>query len=263
MMIWKSIFKQKVNMNRKMTSVVFMVMIGVFCTLKAQTPQTDRDIRLNVVVSSIGNLRNDGNGTYYTGKDYVAAWLNPTRWPEMSFNICMNWPFAKYPGADSATAPAPTGTRENRTLLHSITDPVPQGGGKPLGVFTGPGGGNDVALPKPLNSTVTSFTDMAIGTSLSPQSAEVRFCNSDCSEVYDLLFGDKSVFGYPNINGDGTTLPIVSRTSETTWTIRFPPRTVGRLWNRTPGKFRIVPTVEDETDLGLYYYEGSLEIQKQ
>ena len=104
---------------------------------------------------------------------------------------------------------------------------------------------------------------MAIGTSLSPQSAEVRFCNSDCSEVYDLIFGKKSVFGYPNVNGAGTTLPIIYRISETTWTISFPPRTVGRLWNRTPGEFRKVPTTENETDLGLYYYEGSLDIKKQ
>ena len=247
----------------KMAFVLAMAMMGVLFTLQAQPLQTDREIRLNVVVGSTGNLRNDGKGTYYTGKDYVAAWINPSRWPEMSFNICMNWPFARFPGVDSLTAPAPTGTRENRTLLHSMTDPVPEGGGKPIGVFSGPGGGNDVALPKPLTSTVTSLTDMAVGTSLSPQSAEVRFCNSDCSEVYDLIFGKKSVFGYPNVNGAGTTLPIIYRISETTWTISFPPRTVGRLWNRTPGEFRKVPTTENETDLGLYYYEGSLDIQKQ
>lgn len=247
----------------RMAFGVAVTMIAALYTLQAQPSQTDREVRLNVVVSSTGNLRNDGKGTYFTGTDYVAAWLNPTRWPEMSFNICMNWPFAKFPGVDSLTAPAPTGTHENRTLLHHLTDPVPQEGVKSIGVFTGPGGGNDIALPKPLTSTITSFTDMAIGTSLSPQSAEVRFCNSDCSEVYDLLFGEKSVFGYPNINGEGTTLPIVSRVSETIWTISFPSGTVGRLWNRTPGKYRKVPTSEDETDLGLYYYEGSLEIQKQ
>ena len=250
-------------MYRKMAIVLVVLMIGVLSTLQARLPQTAREIRLNVVVSSTGNLRNDGKGTYRTGEDYIAAWINPSGRPEMSFNICMRWPFARYPGVDSATAPAPSGTPDSRTLLHRMTDPIPQGGGKPLGVFTGPGGGNDVALPKPLTSTVTSFTDMAIGTSLSPQSAEVRFCTSGCSEVYSLLFGDKSVFGYPKINGAGTTRPIVSRTSETAWTISFPPGTVGRLWNRTLGKLRTVPTSEDETDLGLYYYEGRLEIQKQ
>ena len=104
---------------------------------------------------------------------------------------------------------------------------------------------------------------MAICSSLSAQSGEVRFCNSDCSEYFSLFFGDKSVWGYPRINGVGTTLPIISRTSETTWTISFPPRTAGRLWNRTTGIDRKIQTSEDETDLGLYYYEGSLEIQKQ
>jgi hypothetical protein len=248
-------------MNQEMAIVVVMAIVGVSSTLQARPPQTDREIRLNVVVSSTGNLRNDGKGTYRTGEDYVAAWVNPSRWPEMSFDICMNWPFSRYPGVDAATAPAPSGTRDTRTLVHRMTDPVPQGGGRPMGVFTGPGGGNDVALPKPLTSTMTSLTDMAIGTSLSPQSAEVRFCNSNCSEVYSLLFGDKSVFGYPKITGAGTTRPIVSRTSETAWTISFPPRTVGRLWDRTTGRFRTVPTSEDETDLGLYYYEGSLSLE--
>ncbi len=94
---------------------------------------------------------------------------------------------------------------------------------------------------------------MAIGSSLSPLSTEVRFCNSDCSEYYDLIFGDSSIFNGPKINGAGSTRPIVSRTSEFTWTISFPPGTIGRLWNRTPE----VPTSE------LYYYEGSLEIKKQ
>lgn len=239
--------------NRIMAIAVGMAMIGVLSTLQAQPSQTDREIRLNVVVSSTGNLRNDGKGIYRTGEDYIAAWINPSRWPEMSFDICVNWPFAKWPGVDSATAPGPTGTRNNRTLLHRMTDPVAEGGGKPLGVFTGPGGGNDVALPKPLTSTVTSFTDMTIGTSLSPQSAEVRFCNADCTEYYSLIFGDKSVFGYPKVNGAGSTRPIIARTSETTWTISFPPQTIGRLWNRSG----------NTSDLGLYYYEGSLEIQKQ
>lgn len=240
-------------MKRNMALAVAEPMTSTLSTVQASPLQTIGDIRLNVVVSATGNLRNDGKGTYYTGRDYVAAWLNPTRWPEMSFDICMNWPFAKFPGVGSATAPRPTGTHGNRTLMHRMTDPVPGGGGKPLGVFTGPGGGNDVALPKPLTSTVSSFTDIAIGTSLSPQSAEVRFCNADCTEYYSLIFGDKSVFGYPKVNGAGTTRPIITRTAETTWTISFPPRSIGRLWNRSG----------NGTDLGLYYYEGHLEIQKQ
>ncbi|MEO5775820.1 MAG: hypothetical protein ABIQ27_02885, partial [Flavobacterium sp.] len=112
---------------------------------------------------------------------------------------------------------------------------------------------------KPLTSTINSFTDMAIGSSLSPKSAEVRFCNSDCSEFYGLLFGDSLIFGNgtvwgdPRINAAGSTRPIVSRTSELTWTISFPSGTVGRLWNRTPD----IPTS------ALYYYEGNLEIKKQ
>jgi len=153
-------------MKPNMALAVAASMISILSTVQAQPPQVDGDIRLNVLVSSTGNLRNDGNGTYRTGKDYVAAWLNPTRWPQMSFDICMNWPFSRHPGVGGATAPAPSGTPGNRTLVHRMTDPVPQSGAKPVGVFTGPGGGNDVALPRPLTSTVGSFTVMAIGTSL-------------------------------------------------------------------------------------------------
>lgn len=239
--------------NRKMAIFFGMAMIGILCTLQAQPPQTDCDIRLNAAVSASGNLSNDGKGTYYTGMDGVGIWLNPSRWPEQSFHICMNWPFGAFPSCDSATAPAPTGTPDSRTLLHRMINPVPKGGGKALGVFTGPGGGNDIALSRPLTSTINSFIDMAIGSSLSPQSAEVRFCNSDCSEYYSVIFGDHGLFGNQKIHGAGSTRPIVSRTSEYTWTISFPPGTIGRLWNQTPE----IPTSE------LYYYEGSLEIKKQ
>jgi len=239
--------------NQKLALIFFMTITSFMCKLHAQAQQKECDIRLNATVSSTGNLTNDGKGTYYTGKDWIAVWLNPTRWPDQAFHICMNWPFNFSQTCDSATAPAPTGSRGNRTLLHHMTNPVPGGGGKSLGVFTGPGGGNDIAISKPLTATINSFTDMTIGASLSPLSTEVRFCNSDCTEYFSILFGDSSVFHHPGIYGAGSTRPIVSRTSDTTWTISFPPGTVGRLWNRTPE----VPTSE------LYYYEGSLEIKKQ
>lgn len=238
--------------NRKMANVFAMAMIVFLCPLQAQPQQKECDIRMNAVVSSSGNLSNDGKGTYYTCKDWVAIWLNPTRWSNQSFHICMNWPFNFFKTCDSVTSPAPTGTRNNRTLLHRMTNPISKGEGKSLGVFTGPGGGNDIAISRPLTSTINSFTDMAIGSSLSPLSTEVRFCNSDCSEYYSVIFGDSGVMS-TSINGAGSTRPIVSRTSESTWTISFPTGTIGRLWNRTPE----IPTSE------LYYYEGSLEIQKQ
>lgn len=81
---------------------------------------------------------------------------------------------------------------------------------------------------------------MAIGSSLSLMSAEVRFCNSDCSEFYSLIFGGHSLFGNQQIHGVGSMKPIVTRTSELTWTIIFSQGTVGRLWNRTPE----IPTSE-------------------
>lgn len=238
--------------NRRLALVILMSITIVMCKLQAQAQQNECDIRMNAVVSASGNLSNDGKGTYYTGKDWVAIWLNPSRFPQQSFHICMNWPFGGFPECDSATKSAPTGNRDSRTLLHRLTNPV-RNGGKSLGVFTGPGGGNDIALSRPLTSTVNSFDDMAIDSSLSPQSAEVRFCNSDCTEYYSVIFGDHSLFGNQQIHGVGSMRPIVTRTSELTWTIIFPQGTIGRLWNRTPE----IPTS------GLYYYEGSLEIKKQ
>lgn len=236
---------------QKVALVFFMTITSVMCNVQAQTQQKECDIRLNAVVSSTANLSNDGKRTYYTGKDWVGVWLNPSRWPEQSFHICMNWPFGGFPECDSASKSAPTGNRDSRTLLHRMTSPILRGG-RSLGVFTGPGGGNDIVLSRPLTSTVNSFTDMVIGSSLSPQSAEVRFCNSDCSEYYSVIFGDHSLFGNRQIHGAGSMRPIVTRTSELTWTISFPSGTVGRLWNRTPE----APTSE------LYYYEGSFEIKK-
>ena len=104
---------------------------------------------------------------------------------------------------------------------------------------------------------MSSFTDMAVGASLSPDSAEVRFCNSDCSEYYSLVFGAKSVFrvDQPFVSGAGSTKPIIKRTSATSWSITFPARTIGRLWKGSGGS--------ELTDVGLYYYEGSLQIARQ
>lgn len=239
-------------MNRNIATALLGVTIGLIQLVHAAWWTSDDDIRLNVTVSSKGNLRSDGKGEYRTGEDFVAAWLNPTRWPDIAFNLCMNWPFDRYPGIGNAQPPF--GVHENRTVAHYMTDPVaPQG--RSLGGFTAPGGGNDIALPKPLTAGVATLTSMAIGTSLSPSSAEVRFCNADCTEVFSLLFGEKSVFGYSGLNGADTTTPTVSRISEAGWRIAFTPRRIGRLWNRT--------SREAPADLGLYYYEGTLDLRKQ
>jgi hypothetical protein len=114
--------------------------------------------------------------------------------------------------------------------------------------------GNDLVISKPMTATTKTFTDISIGASVSPQSAEVRFCNADCSEYYVLIFGEGSVW-YPEekLNGVGTTNAVVTRTSQTSWSIRFPPKSVGRLWRRsgTPA------------GLGLYYYEGQADVEIQ
>lgn len=198
------------------------------------------DVPLNMVVGSTGQMRNDGKGLYSTGVGYVGIWLDPGRWSRMSFDFCMNWPF-KIP-------PVPT-----RTVEHHLTAPVPGGGGTSLGVFTSPMG-NDLVISKPMTASVKTFTDIVVGSFVSPDSAEVRFCNPDCSEYYSLVFGAESVW-YPNlkITGAGTTKVTVTRTSNTSWAIIFPAKSIGRLWRRS-GKL---------TDLGLYYYEGRVDIQRQ
>jgi hypothetical protein len=243
----------KLGFNQKLIFVFFITITSVLYKVHAQTHKKECDIPLNAVVSSSGNLSNDGKGTYYTGKDWVAIWLNPSRWTDQSFHICMNWPFDYYHTCDSANTPVATGIRDSRTLVHHITSPILKGNGKALGDFTGPGGGNHLALSRPLTSTVKGFTDMAIGSSLSPRLAEVRFSNTNGSEYYSVIFGDSSLFHQPNINGVGSTRPIVSRTSESTWTISFPSGTIGRLWHLAAK----IPTSE------LYYYEGSIEITIQ
>lgn len=215
------------------------------------------DLRLDVTVGFRGNLRNDGKGVYRTGVDGIAAWLDLTRWPQMSFDICTDWPFWRFPGATAATAPPPTGVPGNRALVHQMTAPVPGGGGRPLSTFTSARG--DVAISKPLTMTVRSFLDMAIGSSLSPDSAEVRFCNSDCTEYYSLIFGAKNLFDQEHpLNGVGSTKPTVARTSEQTWTITFFPKTIGRLWMGTSASKDPV-----KRDVGLYFYEGNLRLDKQ
>ena len=174
----------------------------------------------------------------------------------MSFDICIDWPFARHPGASAVGAPPPSGTRGNRTLVHRMTDPVPGGGGRPLSVFNSHHG-NDIAISNPLTAAVRSFRDMAVNTSLSPDSAEVRFCNSDCSESYSLIYGSRKLFDQnSSIHGVGSTKPAITRASERTWTIKFPPKTIGRLWRGSSAQ-------PEKTDIGLYYYEGNLQLEIQ
>lgn len=221
----------------------------------AAFPIVAADVRLNMVVS--GNLmQNDGKGTYSTGLDGVGVWLEPSRWPHMAFDFCMNWPFPKAQRLPPAAGP--------RTVVHHLTQPVTPDG-KALGAFPAIPG-NDIAILKPLTSSVATFEDMQIGTSVNPDSTEVRFCNAKCTEYYSLIFGAKSVFYgdasppdpdipklWLKINGSGTTKPTVTRTSEKEWVISFPTSSVGRLWRRSG----------ELTDLGLYHYDGRIELEKQ
>lgn len=225
---------------------IAFITIGLLTSTKVLHAQ-QADVHLNLIVTSGGNLADDGKGAYSTGADHVIVWLNPDRYPRMSFNICTAWSFAKTPGVPVS------GQKGARTLKHDLRAAVAGGGGKPLGVFDN-SYGNDIGLSKPLTATVPGFRDIAVGTSLSPDSTEIRFCNADCSEYYSLIFGAASLF-YPDlkINGSGTTKPTVLRTSATTWNVSFPAKTIGRLWRRSG----------ELSDLGLYYYSGTFEIQKQ
>src|SRR5688572_14541127 len=152
------------------TAAIFLAALCAF--LNAQVlPKTDSrhdagDVRLNVIVGSTGNLTNDGKGVYRTGVDSVGGWRDLTRWPQRSFDGCIDWACSRDPDATAATYAPPTGVRSNRTVIHRMSDPVPGGGGRPLSVFDGHHG-NDVAISKPLTSTVRSFMDMAIGSWLS------------------------------------------------------------------------------------------------
>jgi hypothetical protein len=221
---------------RQLVPVVAVSFLGMTPAAPAETTR----VPLTMVVGSSGHMRSDGKGPYVTGVDYVGVWLEPSRWPRMSFDYCMNWPFTIPP-------------RPKRTVEHHLTDPVPNGGGSPIGVFTSPNG-NDLVISRPLTATVKSFTDIPIGSSISPDSAEVRFCNADCSEYYVLIFGKESVW-YPDekLSASGTTKAIVTRVSEDSWSIVFPPQSIGRLWKRSGRR----------ADLGLYHYDGHVDVQLQ
>jgi len=209
----------------------------IVLTVVAASASHSADVPLNMVVSSSGQIRSDGKGPYTTGVDFVGVWLEPSKWSQMSFDFCMNWPFSKP-------------VKPTRTVEHHLTAPVPGGGGTSVGVFTSPFG-NDLVISKPMTATTKTFMDISVGASVSPHSSEVRFCNANCSEYYVLIFGEGSVW-YPEekLNGAGTTKSVVTRTSQTSWSILFPPKSIGRLWRRSG-----MPT-----DLGLYYYEGRVDV---
>lgn len=226
--------------DRRLPRPKLVTILGLWVALlPVAQAQTDR-VPLAMVVGSSGHMRNDGKGPYVTGVDYVGIWLDPGKWPTMSFDFCMNWPFTIPP-------------KPKRTVEHHLTDPVPDGGGNRIGVFTSPFG-NDLVISRPLTANVKGFTDIPIGPSVTPDSAEVRFCNENCTEFYVVIFGKESVW-YPkeNLGAAGTTKATVTRTAEDVWSIVFPPKSIERLWKR--GGTR--------ADLGLFYYEGRADVQLQ
>ena len=81
--------------------------VTLLALLPVAPAQTTR-VPLTMVVGSSGHMRNDGKGPYVTGVDYVGVWLDPSRWPRMSFDFCMNWPFTIPP-------------RPKRTVEHHIS----------------------------------------------------------------------------------------------------------------------------------------------
>ena len=58
--------------------------VTLLALLPVAPAQTSR-VPLTMVVGSSGHMRNDGKGPYVTGVDYVGVWLDPSRWPRMSF----------------------------------------------------------------------------------------------------------------------------------------------------------------------------------
>lgn len=256
MNVLRRLLQERVCIMDHWLAARILLTIGMLAGGNASSGQA-ADVPLNMVVSSTGQMRNDGKGPYSTGVETVGIWLEPSKWPRMSFNFCMNWPFhltdTRKPLGPLNRADPPKRIPATRTVEHHLTAPVPGGGGTSWGVFTSPTG-NDLVISKPMTASVSTFTDIPVGSSVSPDSAEVRFCNSDCSEYYSLVFGHESVF-YPvlKINGAGTTRATVTHTSDTSWAIIFPAKSIGRFWRRNGAL----------TDLGLYYYEGRIDIQRQ
>lgn len=143
----------------------------------------------------------------------------------------------------------------SRTLRVNLNNPVPGGGGTPLGVLTS--GSDDMlfAAWKRIGNAAQSLHDILVG--LTVTAAQLNVSVHLGERFYVLQMGPQPLgichTNVNRVNGAGTSTGTIYRASQTKWVIDLPAGSIGRL-------FDLHNTTHYAVDRGLYYVRLHFEI---
>ena len=180
-------------------------------------------VNLNAVIATGNSLINDGMGEYDDGVNAVSVYAHGALMfhPRFSENCPPVPPYSRY-------------------VLHDLSHPI----GRAQNYGTVHDYDSWVAVSS-AGHKAEYVVDMPIGVSESSAITEVTIYITGTR--YVLHFGPGTYPNNPNVNGNGTTRPTITRTSATTWSVDAPPGSIGRLFSN--------PSANKPKDLGLYYYQ--------
>jgi hypothetical protein len=196
------------------------------------------------------HLKSDGKGTYKDGVDKVVSR------DQHGYNLEISGHRLFYR----------SGNRHDlspRYITIDLNSPVTTSGSKTKGIIND----NDLELHVlyKIDTTVSpqvvyNFREIPVGSSVEVDRAEIIFYVNDKAHV--LTFGpwgfgknNEAIAHKGKINGKGTNPVIVTRKSNSNYTIHSKPGSAGRLWN--------VENISNPIDLGLYHVGFIIHLQEQ
>ena len=192
-----------------------------------------------VVSDFADGVSSDGRGPYVKGTDGV-------QWSIVVGNAGLSL------RADEDSIKKP------RTFTVNLNNPVPGGGGIPLGIFTS---GNDdhlYAAWKRVGNAIPSLHDLPVGDTV--PAAQMNVSVHIDGRFHILQMGPLPLGNCHTdanrVNGAGTSSGTIYRESQTKWVIDLPAGSVGRL-------FDLHNTTEYAVDKGLYYLRLHYEIGEE
>ena len=175
-------------------------------------------------------VSSDGRGPYITGADGVGV----------SFVVSGFAGLSLWYNPDSIERP--------RTLSVNLNNPVPGGGGVPLGIITVDSDNMLYAAWKRDGNLVLSLLRIPVGQTVT--AAQMNMSVHINGRFYLLQMGPQPLgvchTSINRVNGTGTSSATISRPSQSTWVVDLPAGSVGRL-------FDLSHTTQYAEDKGLYY----------
>jgi hypothetical protein len=207
----------------------------VICTIEDAAPYSGP----TVFGDFPDGLSSDGRGPYISGKDGVGFSFVVQNHHGLSFSY-------------------PESTKNPRTLTVNLNNPVPGGGGVPLGVIS-VGNDNDLYTAwQRVGNVSKSMVNIPVGQTVSAAQMMLSFHLN--GRLHLLQMGPQG-YGHchqqgtdsTRVHGTGTSSGTIYRASQGKWVVDLPAGSVGRL-------FDISHTASHAADKGLYYFRLHYEI---